>query len=237
MSDQHARAASETQPAAGASGAEAREGAWIARPMTPDRVDEVADALADAFRDYPVMRYLIGDAGDDYDRRLRAMFHFGGRACVARGNPVLEIADGTRSVAVAVIFPPGDKPDPPEVEAVWAGVWNELGEEAHARSDRFAAAYQAFKIGTPHYHLSTIGVRPSHQGRGLARLLLEALHEMSRRDPVSTGVSLTTELARNLSLYEHFGYRVVGHARVSDALETWAFFRPEERPRESATAS
>jgi len=53
-----------------------------------------------------------------------------------------------------------------------------------------------------------------------------ARQELSATDALSTGVSLSTELSRNLPLYEHFGYRVRGHARVGDTLETWTRFRP-----------
>jgi hypothetical protein len=69
-----------------------------------------------------------------------------------------------------------------------------------------------------------IGVRHAEMGRGLARPLLEAVARLSHDDPGSCGVSLTTEVPRNLTLYEHFGYHVVGHARVSPALETWGLY-------------
>ena len=39
------------------------------------------------------------------------------------------------------------------------------------------------------------------------------------------GVTLTTEDPSNVPLYEHFGYQVVGHARVAPGLESWGFFR------------
>jgi len=37
-------------------------------------------------------------------------------------------------------------------------------------------------------------------------------------------VTLTTETPANLSLYDHFGYQVRGHVRVSPALESWGLF-------------
>lgn len=73
-----------------------------------------------------------------------------------------------------------------------------------------------------------IGVRRSHLGQGLARQLLEAVHTMSQNDPISRGVTLTTEDFRNVSLYEHFGYESVGHVRIDAQLETWGFFRSNE---------
>jgi hypothetical protein len=45
-------------------------------------------------------------------------------------------------------------------------------------------------------------------------------------------VSLCTETRQNVSLYEHFGYRLVGSAQVTEELETWSMFR--ETPRAGA---
>jgi hypothetical protein len=36
---------------------------------------------------------------------------------------------------------------------------------------------------------------------------------------------LNTEDPKNVPLYQHFGYRVIGHERVSRELMTWAFYR------------
>jgi hypothetical protein len=52
------------------------------------------------------------------------------------------------------------------------------------------------------------------------------VHALSRDDPESGGVSLSTENPRNVALYEHVGYVVRGHAIVSPELETWALYRP-----------
>jgi hypothetical protein len=41
-------------------------------------------------------------------------------------------------------------------------------------------------------------------------------------------VTLNTEDPNNLKLYEHFGYEILGHVQVSEALETWGLFRPDE---------
>lgn len=52
---------------------------------------------------------------------------------------------------------------------------------------------------------------------------------MSRADPESAGVSLTTETPRNLPFYEHFGYRILGQGETPDGkLRSWTLFRPDE---------
>jgi hypothetical protein len=59
-------------------------------------------------------------------------------------------------------------------------------------------------------------------------VLLDHLHALVEVDPGSRGVSLNTELPRNVELYRYFGYRITGHARVAPELETWGFFRPSQ---------
>jgi ribosomal protein S18 acetylase RimI-like enzyme len=72
-----------------------------------------------------------------------------------------------------------------------------------------------------------IGVSPAARGTGIARRLLDHVHAISRDDTGSAGVTLTTESAPNVGLYEHFGYQVIGHAQVEPGLETWGMYRPD----------
>ena len=63
------------------------------------------------------------------------------------------------------------------------------------------------------------------RGTGQGRALLDHVHAMSAAHPQSPGVSLSTEVPGNVPMYEHFGYRVVGSARVAPELTTWVMFR------------
>ncbi len=69
-------------------------------------------------------------------------------------------------------------------------------------------------------------MRRSHAGRGLGGLLKET-QAVSLADPESLGVSLSTEDSKDVPLYEHCGYQVVGYGRVLNGPETWLFFRPD----------
>jgi GNAT superfamily N-acetyltransferase len=197
------------------------------------RSDEAVSVLVDAFRSYPVMRFVIGNAGDDYERRLDMLIgHFvAGR--LIRGNPILAIEDGGRAVAVATITPPGDQKDPPALLERREALWAELGADTRARMEALVAVWERLAVPGPQYHLNMLGVRRSHAGRGLGRLLLDAVHQMSKDDPASAGVSLSTEDRKNVALYQHCGYEITSHEVVSPDLETWIFFRKddEEDPR------
>jgi|KBSSwiStaDraftv2_1062776.scaffolds.fasta_scaffold07870_8 GNAT superfamily N-acetyltransferase len=194
--------------------------------LSSDRMPDVVRVLSDAFYDYPVMRYVLGPE-PPYDDRLRTLVGLFVSGRVFRNDPLLGVDDEDGDlVATATMTLPGDPSPPPALLAHREAVWAELGREARARYEAFSSAAQQFAISAPHHHLNMIGVCRGHQGKGLSRRLLDAVHALAGADPRSTGVSLSTEHPRNLSLYAHFGYRVEGHARVADTLETWTLFRP-----------
>lgn len=196
--------------------------------LSEAQVSQAVNVLCDAFHDYPVMWYVIGPADGDYERRLHTLINFFVMARVWRGEPIWGVSNGGELVAAAALTLPGKRQPPAELAQLREAVWRELGQFARKRYEIFGEATQTFDIGRPHYHLNMIGVRRSHHGKGLARQLLDAVHAMSQNDPASHGVTLTTEDARNVSLYQRFGYEIVGHARIDAQLETWGFFRPND---------
>ncbi len=200
-------------------------GRSVVERLSAQRAAEAVEVLCDSFRDYPVFPYVIGEVGDEYDRRLRTLISYFVAVRFYRDEPVLAVSDGGKAVAVAILTPPVQRESPAELAEHRDAVWRELGEDARARYEGMGESWQQFAIADPHYHLNMIGVSRSHSGRGLARLLLEAVHEMSQRDPESRGVSLTTEIASNVRLYLHFGYELVGHVSGGEAPDTWVFFR------------
>lgn len=172
------------------------------------------------------MRYVLGP-GDHYEERLRTLVGLFVNGRVFRNDPLLGVCDDRGTLAAAATMTlPGDPPPPAALIAHREAVWAELGRESRARYDTYLSATQRVATLAPHYHLNMLGVLRSHQGRGLSRPLLEAAHALSDSVAGSAGVSLSTEHPRNLSLYAHFGYRVLGQTRVSDSLETWSLFRP-----------
>lgn len=199
--------------------------------LPSSQVDEILDVLCDAFCDYPVMRYVLGSK-PGYSSRLRALVGLFVGARVAREDLMLGVRDESGAlVAAALVNLPGGRIPPASFEVYRQSVWAELGEEERFRYEAYGTASHGFDPDEPHHHLGMIGVRSSHHGLGLGRVLLDHLHALVETDPGSGGVSLNTELPRNVELYKYFGYRITGHARVGPDLETWAFYRPSERRR------
>lgn len=193
--------------------------------LPPEDAELAVDVLCEAFADYPVMRYVIEARDEGYERSLRSLIRLFVSARTLRGGPILAVHDGVSVVGAATLTIPGESPIPPRLDRLRKGVWRELGELAQQRYEKFSEACEGFTVETPHVHLNMVGVRRSYEGKGLARLLIDEVHRYSATDPVSTGVSLTTEDRRNVSLYQHMGYTQVGRVIVAPGFETWGFFR------------
>jgi GNAT superfamily N-acetyltransferase len=197
--------------------------------LAASHAEDVVAVLCAAFRDYPVMGFILGESGD-YEERLGRLVGLFVAARILRGEPMLGVADPAGGLAAAAILSlPGEQPPLPALSERREAVFAALGEDARRRYEDFSAAAGRFPVAAAHHHLNMIGVRPSAQGLGHARRLLEATHALAAADPGSAGVSLTTEVAANVVLYRHFGYEVLGETRVAPGLTTWACYRPHPR--------
>ncbi len=190
-------------------------------------VGAVEDVLIEAFFDYTVMRFVLGSENPKYESEVRTLVHLFVMARVLRGEWLFGVRAAHGFDAAAIVSRPSGPPSPPAFADLKERVWAQLGAAARARYEAFGAACAPFGPSVPHLHLNMIGVRRSAQGKGLAGALLDHVHALSRADPESEGVSLTTENPKNVTLYEHVGYSVVGHARVSRELESWGFYRAD----------
>ncbi len=196
------------------------------RTLGPQDLDQTVAILCEAFRDYPVMRFVLQDSAD-YDADLRTLVHFFASVRFHREEVLLGTPSEGALAGVALLSYPGRGEAPPETAALREETWARVGNGARARYETFGAAAGSIEVGRPHIHLNMIGVVDGARGTGLGRRLLQAVHAMSARDPDSEGVSLSTENPGNVPLYRHFGYEVLGEADVAGAFTTWVMFRPD----------
>jgi len=195
------------------------------RGLAAADLDAVVDCLADAFAEYTVMRFVLGDSWSEARNRTLVRIFVANR--VFRDDALFGIEEGGRLVAALTTTDPEERTPSPELAPLREALWAELGPECRARYAQAVEVWQTFVHPPPHFHVNMVGVRPEAQGRGHARRLMDAAHALSASHPESTGVSLTTETATNVPFYEKLGYRSPGPVRIAEGLETWDLFRPE----------
>ena len=200
---------------------------------------QVVDVLCEAFRDYPVMRYVLGDA-HDYERRLQQMIGLFVAARALRDDVMLGFHHGAELVAVATTSDPA-APAHPDFARLRDEVWASLGADALERYQHCVAAWESLASHAPQLHINMLGVRDAVRGTGLGRRLVAAVHALAGNDARCTGVSLTTETPANVPFYQHLGYQIIGEAGIAPGLRTWSFFwtnklRPADFDQRTSTS-
>jgi ribosomal protein S18 acetylase RimI-like enzyme len=184
----------------------------------------VTSVLCESFHDYPVMRFVLGDTVH-YDRQLDRLIGLFVAARTLLDDTVLGVMMGAQLVAVATTSNPA-QPAHPQLAELRAEVWNSLGADAAARYQQCVQGWDSMASQVPQLHVNMIGVRREYQGQGLARRLLEQVHELAAQSGTAEGVSLTTEHPQNVAFYQHLGYHIIGQAQIAPGLQAWSFFRP-----------
>jgi GNAT superfamily N-acetyltransferase len=187
----------------------------IKRLNYDDKPDAV-EILATAFYDYPVMRYVLSDAGNRYPDHIRALVGFYLETRYTRDWPILGLWHNGELQAVAGINAPEALPWPPELHEKYADLGVAIGDAAIERMEAFENECDASEPEEPHYFLGIIGVNPEAQGKGYAGAIIDQLKEMSRLHPTSQGVCLTTQSDANIALYKHLGFRLIDETRVGE---------------------
>lgn len=193
--------------------------------LTAEQADAATDVVGDAFRHYPVPRYVLGEDSPDTDAQMARLIRFFVLARALRREPILAVDHDGRLGGVALVSDPAGPPSPDELAVLREQTWSVLGAEPRRRYEHFGNVCKRFHVDEPHLHLNILAVRRSLHGKGLGRRLLDAVHALADESPGVQGVTLTTETPSNVELYRHFGYEVIGHQPVGDGLETWGLYR------------
>ena len=187
--------------------------------------EKVVDVLCEAFYNYPVMRYVLGDK-KDYDNRLFKIISYFVANRALRNEPMFGIKNAeNKLVAAAIVTLPEEIPQPVELIKRRESLWTEIGSDERKRYEAYGKAASVFRPKELQHHLNMIGVRKAYQGKGLARQLITAVEELAIKHPTSSGVSLDTEVESNVNFYLHLGYKLIGQTKVDNHFTTWGFFK------------
>ena len=187
--------------------------------------DEVVALLVAAFEHDPGWLQVSGAPGEDHRRCLETVYRASWTLYRAARQPLLGVMAQDRLAGVAMLNVPGAKFAEPARRGWAQKVRRSVGDTILSRLLRNAREVARHRPEEPHLYLGTLAVRPDLQGSGIGRLLLESVSERSDRDPAARGVFLETENPKNVPLYEHFGYRIVGRYHY-DQIKGTAMFHP-----------
>lgn len=182
--------------------------------LIKQNIPKITDVLCEAFYNYPVMKYVLGEK-EDYDTRLRKAVTFFVSARALRKEPMFGIYNEEKNlVATATVTLPEEISNPEELLKKRDTLWAELGSEEKARYENYGNVAFGLLPKEPHHHLNMVGVRNAYQGKGLARQLINEVEKLVLAHPTSAGLSLNTEVEANVNFYLHLGFKLLGKASV-----------------------
>jgi len=178
-------------------------------------IDPAAEALAEAFIDYPVFVYVYPD-GPERKEKLPHFF----KSMVHKGLREGEVyATSAKMEGVAVWLPPG-------IPGGLSGAY-EVDAAAFERFSYYGACVYGVreKHAPPdHWFLELIGVVPGSQGKGYGSRLLRPMLERAAEEGLPC--YLDTELEKNVAIYRRFDFEVVDDMMVPDTgVRSWGMLR------------
>jgi GNAT superfamily N-acetyltransferase len=188
-----------------------------------------AEVLARAMADDPLMRFFVPYV-DIRPRALPRMFY-----TIARYGQSIGRACATPNLEGVMIWrAPCDRQFTDGMAARFGGlaVLRALGMKAvevirrMSRYEEAARRIHGEIVSGPHAYLVLIGVDPAYHGKGFASALVKPL--LSYCDLRSLPCYLETHNPKNVSLYEHFGFKIEKTVDVEPrGPRQWCMLRPE----------
>jgi GNAT superfamily N-acetyltransferase len=173
-----------------------------ARLARPDERDAMAEVLADAFDDDPVMRFIVPNDARYRDRLTRLFRIELGE--MLRLETTWVVDDGGMA-GVAVWAPPDRwKQSPWAVARTAIPALRVFGRHIRPAVGVLNAVEGAHPETPPHWYLGTLGTASDHQGRGVGGLLLRAV--LDRCDTDGVAAYLESSKPANVPYYERFGF-------------------------------
>lgn len=187
----------------------------MVRRARPSEAGPIADMLARAFADDPVMRWLFPDAP-----RMRGFFASRARSLL-RQDEVWTTGD---LAGAALWAQPGRWRIGP-VETVTLGVrfLFAFGRRLPSVLEGLELVERAHPDRPLHYYLAVIGTEPARQGEGIGTKLLEPVLQTCDEDEI--GAYLESSKERNIDYYARFGFHVIDEVQMPGGPHVWPMWR------------
>lgn len=179
-------------------------------PLRRANVREASAALAAAFFEDPLTRFLLPDDGSR-TRWLRFLHESHLRSILPEGH-VYRVGDGEIAGVIGVL-PPDRYPMPSArtlgylARLIWRLPSGGFPLGRVLRGLQAMRLIEKLHVQEPHWYVSVLGVQPERQGTGLGGALLSPVLSWTDRDRLPA--YLETAKETNLSFYGHFGFEVI----------------------------
>lgn len=193
--------------------------------MAPEEMDAACELIGLAFADNPS---TLANVGGDRARAHRVM------------RDAVRVAKFGRSWSHALVAVQDDE----IVGALNAGEWPHcqmtalekvktapsmirIMRTALPRAFTMMARREAHDPHQAHWHVGPVGVRPDRQGQGIGAALLAAF--LATVDEQRAPAFLETDVDRNVTLYERFGFEVIDRETIV-GVDTRFMWRDPQSP-------
>jgi len=191
------------------------------KKATDADVPRLAQSLAKAFHDDPVISWMIPDD----DKRLR-LGPFGFETWLGKiYMPKAEVyTDEARAVG-ALWAPPGKWRMSVGLQARLAPRMLRLFgvRRMPLILKGLATLDKAHPDEQPHYYLGILGTDPDHQGKGLGSAAMQPV--LDRCDAEGLGAYLESSKEQNVPFYRRHGFEVTGEIHMPDGPPLWPMWR------------
>ena len=195
------------------------------RPATTDDLPGMADALAHAFHDDPVMAWLFGDDEERTVRFLRKFFAHEGRRHLK--HPTVLTTDD--HAGASYWDPPGHwKTRPLDVLGMAPFMLTGMRHRIPRALKGLGLIEKAHGRHPDHYYLAVLGTRPDRQGGGIGSALMAPILE--RCDAEGIGAYLESSKEANIPFYRRHGFEVVEVLHLPKGPDLWPMWREPQAP-------
>lgn len=172
-------------------------------------INVFSENLAKGFEGYVLFEYFCQEAYD-----LRKMKAFWEIALRASYNHAYSISDNIQANGIAVFFPPEYK-DIGIISYLKAGGYkliSKLDVVRMLRFDNFASKIKKKYTDKNTWYLFSFAVLPEARGKGIGSTLLKSM--LNYFDQRNQACYLETLKKENVSLYEHYGFKLMEEVKV-----------------------
>lgn len=192
--------------------------------VTKADAGRAAQTLAKAFQEYPVSVYFMPD--EKKRRKLNPKIY---RLIVTGDLTSGEVYATSPKMEGVAVWQLMDKNRLQKRGFSFGWFWLGLftDKETSKRQQAFlgySSAVRARLMPERYWYLQMLGVDPDYQGKGFSSRLLKPM--LARADREGLPVYLETQRDKNVTLYQHFGFKVGEEGNIpGSTLHSWAMVR------------